>query len=69
MLKAFKTEISPNKEQKIMIHKSIGVCRYIYNFYLAHNKEIYEQNGSFVSAFTVMKWLNNEYLPNNPDKL
>lgn len=69
MLKAFKTEISPNVEQKIMIHKSIGVCRYMYNFYLARNKEIYEQGGKFVSAFDFSKWLNNEYLPNNPDKL
>lgn len=69
MLKSFKTEISPNAEQKIMIHKSIGVCRYIYNFYLARNKEIYEQDGKFVSAFDFSKWLNNEYLPNNPDKL
>lgn len=69
MLKSFKTEISPNAEQKIMIHKSIGVCRYIYNFYLARNKEIYEQGGKFVSAFDFSKWLNNEYLPNNPDKL
>lgn len=69
MLKAFKTEISPNAEQKIMIHKSIGVCRYIYNFYLARNKEVYEQDGKFVSAFDFSKWLNNEYLPNNPDKL
>lgn len=69
MLKAFKTEIYPNEEQKILIHKSIGVCRYIYNFYLARNKEIYEQGGKFVSAFDFSKWLNNEYLPNNPDKL
>lgn len=69
MLKAFKTEISPNEEQKIMIHKSIGVCRYMYNFYLARNKEIYEQDGKFISAFDFSKWLNNEYLPNNPDKL
>ena len=69
MLKAFKTEISPNAEQKIMIHKSIGVCRYIYNFYLARNKEIYEQDGSFVNANKFSVWLNNTYLPNNPDKL
>lgn len=69
MLKAFKTEIYPNEEQKILIHKSIGVCRYIYNFYLARNKEIYEQDKSFVNANKFSIWLNNTYLPNNPDKL
>ena len=39
MLKSFKTEIDPTEEQKIKIHKTIGTCRYIYNFYLFHNKE------------------------------
>ena len=33
MLKSFKTEINPTAEQKIKINKTIGVCRYIYNFY------------------------------------
>ena len=44
MLKSFKTEIHPTEEQKVRIHKTIGTCRFIYNFYLAHNKELY-QNG------------------------
>ena len=41
MLKAYKTEIFPTPEQKQIIHRTIGVCRFVYNFYLAHNKEIY----------------------------
>ncbi|MDE5583212.1 MAG: helix-turn-helix domain-containing protein, partial [Ruminococcus sp.] len=41
MLKSYKTEIFPTPEQKQIIHRTIGVCRFIYNFYLAHNKEIY----------------------------
>ena len=69
MIKAFKTEINPTPEQKKLIHQSIGVCRFMYNFYLAHNKEIYEKDGIFVSANAFSKWLNNEYLPNTPDKL
>ncbi|MFR6748858.1 MAG: helix-turn-helix domain-containing protein [Roseburia faecis] len=44
MLKSFRTEIHPTEEQKVRIHKTIGTCRFIYNFYLAHNKELY-QNG------------------------
>lgn len=31
-------------EQKIKICKTIGTCRFIYNFYLAHNKELYDNS-------------------------
>lgn len=67
MLKAYKTEINPTQEQQSKIHQTIGVCRYVYNFYIAHNKEIYEQEKRFVSGMDFSKWLNNEYLPNNPE--
>ena len=67
MLRAYKTEINPKQEQKSKINQTIGVCRFIYNFYLAHNKEIYEQEKRFVSGMDFSKWLNNEYLPNNPE--
>ncbi len=41
MLKGYKTEINPTPEQKTKINKTIGTCRYMYNFYIAHNKELY----------------------------
>ena len=69
MLKSFKTEINPSKEQIVKINKTIGTCRYIYNFYLAHNKELYDKGEKFKSGKSFSVWLNNEYLPNNPDKL
>ena len=67
MLKSYKTEIFPTPEQKQIIHRTIGVCRFIYNFYLSHNKEIYEKEEKFVSGYDFSKWLNNEYLPQNPE--
>ena len=69
MLKSFKTEINPSEEQKVKIHKTIGTCRFIYNFYLAHNKELYDKGKKFMSGKSFSVWLNNEYLPQNPDKL
>ena len=69
MLKSFKTEINPSEEQKVKIHKTIGTCRFIYNFYLAHNKELYDKGEKFMSGKSFSVWLNNEYLPQNPDKL
>ena len=69
LLKSFKTEINPSEEQKAKINKTIGTCRYIYNFYLAHNKSLYDKGENFMSGKTFSVWLNNEYLPDNPDKL
>lgn len=69
MLKSFKTEINPTEEQIIKINKTIGTCRFIYNFYIAHNKELYENGEKFMSDRHFSIWLNNEYLPNNPDKM
>lgn len=68
MLKSFKTEINPTKKQIIKINKTIRVCRYIYNFYIAYNKELYKNSEKFISGKNFSVWLNNEYLPNNPDK-
>lgn len=67
MLRSYKTEINPTDEQKRIIHRTIGTCRYVYNFYLAHNKEIHEQGGKFISGMTFSKWLNNEYIPEHPE--
>lgn len=69
LLKSFKTEINPTAEQMIKINKTIGVCRFIYNFYIAHNKELYENGEKFMTGRAFSVWLNNDYLPNNPDKM
>ncbi len=65
--KAYKIEINPTDEQKSKIHRTIGVSRFVYNFYIAYNKEIYEREGKFVSGMDFSKWLNNEYIPNNQE--
>ena len=67
MLKSFKTEINPTTEQIQKINKTIGTCRFIYNFYLAHNKELYNNGEKFMTAKFFSVWINNEFLPNNPE--
>ena len=67
LLKSFKTEINPTEEQKVRIRKTIGTCRFIYNFYLAHNKELHESGKKFMSSSQFRVWLNNEYLSNHPE--
>lgn len=68
LLKSFRTEIHPTPEQKVKINKIIGTCRYIYNFYLSHNKALHDQGEAFMSGKAFSVWLNNEYIPDNPDK-
>ena len=67
LLKSFKTEINPSEEQKVKIRKTIGTCRFIYNFYLAHNKELHENGKKFMSSNKFRVWLNNEYVPKHPE--
>ena len=67
ILKSYKTEIKPTSEQKQKINNTIGVCRYVYNFYLAHNREIYKTEKRFISGMDFSKWINNSFIPNNPD--
>ena len=67
LLKSFKTEINPTEEQKVKIRKTIGTCRFIYNFYLAHNKELHESGKKFMSSSQFRVWLNNEFLPSHPE--
>ena len=68
LLKSFKTEINPTEEQKVRIRKTIGTCRYVYNFYLGHNKALHDNGEKFMTGKSFSLWLNNEYIPDNPDK-
>jgi len=68
MLKGFKTEIRVTEKHITKIHQSIGVCRYLYNSYIAKNKELYElykegkidKKQVFMSANDFDKYINNE---------
>ncbi|MEZ2659223.1 RNA-guided endonuclease InsQ/TnpB family protein [Aneurinibacillus aneurinilyticus] len=59
MKKAYLIEIKPTTEQITKIHQTIGVCRYVYNLYISKNKEMYKEEGTFMSGYDFSKWLNN----------
>ncbi len=69
MLKSYKTEINPTTKQIQKINKTIGTCRFIYNFYLTHNKGLYDNGEKFMTAKDFSIWMNNEFIPNNPEYL
>ena len=68
MYKSIRIELKLTKEQKIQVNKTIGTERFIYNEYIKYNQEQYELGKKFVSAFEFSKYINNVYLPSNPDK-
>lgn len=49
MLKAYKYRLYPNKEQEIIINKSIGSCRFVFNHYLAKRISVYKENQKSLS--------------------
>lgn len=53
MNKAFKIRIYPNKEQKVLIDKTFGCARYVYNFMLNLKKKLYK-NFNVSLNFTCM---------------
>lgn len=68
MYKALNIELKLTEEQKIQVNKTMGVCRFIYNEYIKYNQEQYRLGNKFVGANGYSKYINNIYLPNNPDK-
>jgi len=42
MEKAYKFRIYPNKSQEKILAQTFGNCRFVYNFFLARRKEVYE---------------------------
>ena len=44
MEKAYRYRIYPNKQQQELIQKTFGCARFVYNYYLAKRKEMYEND-------------------------
>jgi putative transposase len=42
--KAYKLRLYPNKEQKVLLDKTFGSCRFVYNNALAYKQEAYEHS-------------------------
>ena len=55
--KAFEFRIYPNKEQKILLAKTFGCTRLVFNHFLALRKERYEESRETVSYYQCTKEL------------
>ena len=50
MRRAFKYKLIPNKEQAEMINKTIGCCRWVYNYALNRKMKAYQRRNEFLSC-------------------
>jgi len=66
-MKAYKTEIKPNKKQIELIHQTFGNTRYVYNQFIKLNFERIAENKSIISGYDFSKIINND--PERPDWL
>lgn len=57
MIKGYRIRIYPNKEQKTLIEKHIGCCRFIWNYMLSLQNENYEKGNKYISRYDMIRSL------------
>lgn len=57
MIKTYKIRLYPTKEQENLMWQHIGACRFVWNYMLAKQQELYEQGEKHLSAFSMIKLL------------
>jgi len=65
MEKSYKFRIYPNKEQEILIQKTFGCCRFVYNYFLALRIDIYKNHVRAIRFYemdAMLTQLKNELL-------
>ena len=60
---AFKFRIFPTKEQEILLNKTFGCCRFVYNRMIEVQKERFEQNQKHLSKFEASSFCTRELKP------
>jgi len=57
LLKTYKFRLYPNENQKVLIEKHIGACRFIYNFFLEYSTKAYKNTKTSTNVYDWMKEL------------
>lgn len=60
MLRAYKYRIYPTDEQKVMLAKTFGCCRYVYNWALDMKETLYWKHHTSVSEYDMNALVRNE---------
>lgn len=57
MIKSFRIRLFPTKAQEQQLWQHIGACRYIWNYMLAYQQELYSDGEKHLSAFSMINLL------------
>jgi len=57
MIKTYRMRLYPTKEQEGLMGQHIGACRYVWNWMLTKQQELYAQGEKHLSAFSMIKLL------------
>lgn len=60
MLRAFKYRLYPTKEQEILLAKTFGSCRYVYNWALSTKIEAYKTGKTSISCIALINRMKSE---------
>ena len=60
--KAYKFRLYPNDEQKIIINKTIGCNRFVYNYFLNRKITMYKENKKSISKYDLIKEIPSLYM-------
>lgn len=48
---SYRFRLYPNREQEILMLRTFGCCRFVFNHYLAQRKEVYEKTGETLNYY------------------
>ena len=65
MLISYKTEIDPTSSQIDKINKTLGICRFLYNTYIAENIKAYKDSKPFITGYEFDKYANSTLTSNH----
>ena len=60
MLRSYKYRIYPTEDQKVLLAKTFGCCRYVYNWALDLKEKAYEEEGKTLQQYEIQKRLTKE---------
>ena len=66
MIKAYKTELKLTKQQQQKALQSVGVCRFLYNSFIAYNQKQYASGGKYTTGMEYAKIVNHQIKEEKP---
>lgn len=66
VIRVYRTEINPTPDQAQRILRTMGVCRHLYNLYVATNQARHAEGLPFESGYAFSRWINTVYVENHP---